>query len=251
MTKKRILFEAPVYTHEAAILAAANGVDRLELCADFGEGGTTPSAGLLKVIKRTVPIPVFVMIRPRGGDFMYAPRELEAMMEDIEILGELGADGFVFGALRPGGKVDAEACRRLLEVTQEKPCTFHRAFDKVPDQLTALETIVNLGFKRILTSGGKNSVSEGRSALLDVLTQAANRITVLPGGGLTGEDLVTLNRTGFLREVHRSCKYFRPSEGGQQKGEVRLSMLDQTEGKVLTVDPELVRSFRNSLDNLG
>ncbi len=250
MTAKRILFEAPVYTHEAAILAAANGVDRLELCADFGEGGTTPSAGLLKVIKRQVPIPVFVMIRPRGGDFMYAPRELEAMQEDIEILGKIGADGFVFGALRPSGKVDAEACRKLLEVAREKPCTFHRAFDKVPDQLAALETIANLGFKRILSSGGKNSVSEGVSALMDVLTQADNRITVLPGGGLTDKDLVTLNQTGFLREVHRSCKYFRPSEGDQQKSEVRLSMLDQTEGKVLTVYPELVRSFRKTLDNL-
>ncbi|MDN3689235.1 copper homeostasis protein CutC [Cyclobacterium jeungdonense] len=250
MTGKRILFEAPVYTHEAAILAAANGVDRLELCADFGEGGTTPSAGLLKVIKRQVPVPVFVMIRPRGGDFMYSPGELEAMLADIKILGDVGADGFVFGALHSTGKVDVDACKRLLEAAQDKPCTFHRAFDKVPDQFTALESIVSLGFKRILTSGGKNRVSEGLSVLTELLTRAANRVTVLPGGGLTAEDLVHLNQSGFLREVHSSCKYFRPSEGSQQKSEVRLSLLDQTEGKVLTVDPALVQSFRNTLDDL-
>lgn len=251
MTEKRILFEAPVYTHEAAILAAANGVDRLELCADFGEGGTTPSAGLLKVIKRQVPVPVFVMIRPRGGDFIYSPGELAAMLEDLKILGNLGADGFVFGVLQPSGEVDRSACKRLIEAARDKPCTFHRAFDQVPDQFAALETIVSLGFKRILTSGGKNSVSKGLSMLTDVLKRAANRITVLPGGGLTGEDLVHLNQSGFLREVHSSCKQFRPSAGSRQKTEVRLSQLDQTEGKVLTVDTELVRAFRKTVDDLG
>ncbi|WP_375583160.1 copper homeostasis protein CutC [Cyclobacterium xiamenense] len=246
----RILFEAPVYTMEAAVLAAANGVDRLELCADYGEGGTSPSAGLLKTIKANVSVPVFVMIRPRGGDFVYSDPELQAMEEDIRILGEQGADGFVLGVLHPSGQVNEPACAALLAAAGEKPCTFHRAFDLIPDKLSALEHIISLGFQRILSSGGGNRVSEGLPVLQQVMRQAMGRIVLMPGGGLTTEDLRPLYQTGHLREVHRSCKRLRTSNGRQVNPPVRLSLLDETEGKILTVDPDLVRSFRKSLDGL-
>lgn len=131
--------------------------------------------------QKTSSNPGFCDDPPRGGDFIYSPGELEAMQEDITLLRELGADGFVFGVLQSSGEVDQDACQRLIETAGGKPCTFHRAFDKVPDQLAALEIIIGLGFKRILTSGGKNSVPEGSSSLLEVLIQAAHRITVLPG----------------------------------------------------------------------
>ncbi|SEJ71229.1 copper homeostasis protein [Cyclobacterium xiamenense] len=247
---KRIVFEAPVYTLEAAILAASNGVDRLELCADFGEGGTSPSAGLLKVVKAHVAVPVFVMIRPRGGDFVYSRYELQAMREDIRILGRLGADGFVLGVLHPSGAVNETACAALIDAAEGKPCTFHRAFDLIPDKLTALDRIISLGFKRILTSGGSNTVSEGLSVLAEVLTHAGERITVMPGGGLATKNLAPLARTGQLREVHRSCKMLRPSDSVPPDPLVRLSLLDEMERKILTVDPALVRSFREALDDL-
>src|SRR5690554_603966 len=113
---KKVMLEAPVYTLEAALLAAQSGVARLELCADFAEGGTTPAAGLLSHIKSQVDIPVFVMIRPRGVDFVYLPGELEVMKQDIRILKSYGADGFVFGVLEPDGEVNQEACRSLIAV---------------------------------------------------------------------------------------------------------------------------------------
>src|SRR5690606_28383819 len=146
---KKVLLEAPVYTLEAALLAAQSGVARLELCADFAEGGTTPAAGLLSFIKSRVNIPVFVMIRPRGVDFVYLPEELEVMKADIQILKSYGADGFVFGVLEPDGRVNQEACRSLLSVAGGLPCTFHRAFDASADLDQSLEAVIQCGFDRI------------------------------------------------------------------------------------------------------
>ena len=113
---EKILLEAPVFTVEAAIKAAEYGIDRLELCSDFGEGGETPSAGMLAFLKEKVDVPIFVMLRPRGGDFVYSSEELYVMKKDIAILKNLGADGFVFGVLDQNGQVDREACKYLINV---------------------------------------------------------------------------------------------------------------------------------------
>src|SRR5690606_2952844 len=156
-TMSKILLESPVYTLEAALLAAEYGVDRLELCADFGEGGVTPSAGMLSYLKSKIQIPIFVMIRPRGGDFFYSGEELEVMEKEIEILKSFGADGFVFGVLDAKGSVNKKACSILIRAAGGKPCTFHRAFDASSDMEKALEAVIACGFDRILTSGGKNN----------------------------------------------------------------------------------------------
>ena len=151
---ERIILEAPVFTLEAAMLAADFGIDRLELCADFGEGGTTPGAGMLAYLKSKVQIPIFVMIRPRGGDFIYSSDELEVMRKEISILKALGADGFVFGILKSDGKVDTEANHSLIKMADGLPCTFHRAFDASSNLDESLEKVIDCGFLRILTSGG-------------------------------------------------------------------------------------------------
>lgn len=250
MSKGNIVFEAPVYTIEAALLAVEHGADRLELCADFGEGGTTPCPGLLKEIKKHVPVPVFVMIRCRGGDFLYSERELQAMQTDMGILLENGADGFVFGALTSSGEVDESACNKLIQGAKEKPCTFHRAFDLIPDKKSALEKIVSLGFERILTSGGAPNVAAGSEMIGKLFLWASDRIIIIPGGGLKAADLRDLHQSWPLKEVHSSCKAFRKSAMNLPPTGLKLSLIEEMEGKVLTVDPQLIRSFRAALDDL-
>src|SRR5690606_32553372 len=135
-----------------ALSAADYGVDRLELCADFGEGGTTPSAGMLAHIKASVDIPVFVMIRPRGGDFFYSEGEIEVMKRDIAFFKSLGADGFVFGVLDKPGDVGCFVCCRMLQGAGDSPCTFHRAIDAAADGMKSIENVISLGSARLLTS---------------------------------------------------------------------------------------------------
>lgn len=206
---KRILLEAPVFTIEAALLADRFGVDRIELCSDFGEGGETPSVGALAYLKGKIKIPIYVMIRPRGGDFVYSEEELEVMRIDIQILASYGADGFVFGVLDEAGNVNQKACEILIKEAVGKPCTFHRAFDVCSDSKIALETIIACGFKRILTSGMRNSVSDGLPEIHDLLTLAQDRIIIMPGGGLKPSDVEKLKASKEFIDVHASCKGYR------------------------------------------
>lgn len=244
----KILLESPVYTLEAALLAAEYGVDRLELCADFGEGGVTPSAGMLSYLKSTIQIPVFVMIRPRGGDFFYSEEELEVMYREIEILKSFGADGFVFGILQADGTVNTDACSALIRAAGGIPCTFHRAFDASSDMESALAAVIDCGFDRILTSGGKNTVTEGLEVIKKMMLTAGNRIIIMPGGGTEPSHLAQLHSTGYLKEVHSSCKSYRNSRSTHinpllQEG---VGNADQ----VLTVDKALVEGFQEEIDKL-
>ncbi|MCH7411677.1 copper homeostasis protein CutC [Belliella sp. DSM 111904] len=242
---RKILLESPVFTVQAALQAAKGGVDRIELCADFGEGGVTPSAGMLSYLKSTIDIPIFVMIRPRGGDFYYEESELCIMERDIAILDELNADGFVFGLLDAYGNVDKRACERLLKVAKSKPCTFHRAFDVCPDHSQALEDIIALGFQRLLTSGGKANPGEGMGNLLHWLERYGDQITIMPGGGLSLEHLDQLLNSAQLREVHASCKVYVESEVlfKHNPEDVSMSIDPEHFYHRLTVDPTLVSAF--------
>lgn len=201
-----ILLEAPVFNIQSALDAARFGVHRLELCANFPEGGETPSVGMLEVLKSELDIPVFVMIRPRGGDFCYSQKELLVMKRDIEALGKAGADGFVFGVLDSKGAVQNDACESLLRAASGKPCTFHRAFDACQDPERSLEAIIQLGFQRILTSGARNSVSEGMDLIEKLLQMAGDRIIIMPGGGSKPEHLSHLQKYSNFQEIHASCK---------------------------------------------
>ncbi|WP_194974745.1 copper homeostasis protein CutC [Aquiflexum lacus] len=238
-----ILLEAPVFTIEAGLKAAKFGIDRLELCSDFGEGGETPSAGALSFLKEKVQIPVFVMIRPRGGDFVYSPEELYVMRKDIAILKSHGADGFVFGVLDKNGHVDKEACKYLMYAVEDLPCTFHRAFDISRDKEKAMEDIISCGFQRILTSGGENDVTKGMSNILKWLDQASNQIIIMPGGGLKPSHISELINTRKLQEVHASCKTFRPTESNYSHPSVSLSNDPNAFKQVLTIDRTLVTEF--------
>ncbi len=241
MTMAKILLEAPVFNVESALQAEVFGIDRIELCADFSEGGTTPSAGIFTVLKKTLSIPIFVMIRPRGGDFIYSEVETGAMRTDLILFKSLGADGFVFGALLADGTIDTSTCQKLLEAAGSIPCTFHRAFDVSPNLEESLEILINLGFTRVLTSGGKSSVSSAIDVLQKLLHLAKDRIIVMPGGGLQAECIPSLRETGLLKEIHASCRDLRKGKNEYQNP--NLSIFSD----VLTINPDVVKRFKNLL----
>lgn len=243
----KILLEAPVFNLQGSLEAAELGIDRLELCANFPEGGETPSAGMLRFLKSEIDIPVFVMIRPRGGDFVYSKKELLVMKQDIQILKDMGADGFVFGVLDSHGNVDQNANEFLKRAAGDHPCTFHRAFDASADLFDSLEKIIDLGFDRILTSGGKNSLTEGLQTVFDLMVQAQGRISIMPGGGTKAEHVPFLQKSGFLKEVHASCKKAKASENQFINPDLSFSSPPLDYSMHFGIDPELVKGFKTVL----
>ena len=239
-----MLLEAPVFNLQASLEAAQLGIDRLELCANFPEGGETPSAGMLRFLKREIDIPIFVMIRPRGGNFVSSPKELLVMKQDIQLLGDLGADGFVFGALDAQGSVNESACESLLRAAESKPCTFHRAFDASADLTGSLEKIIQLGFHRVLTSGGENSIEEGLPQVMALLEQAKERIIILPGGGLKVTHVSRLKESGYLKEVHASCKLAKPTDNQFVKSDLNFVGTPLDFSMNFGIDPQLVHEFK-------
>ncbi|KAK2536020.1 copper homeostasis protein cutC homolog isoform X2 [Columba livia] len=171
------------------------------------KGGPPPAW----VVKQCVRVPVFVMIRPRGGDFLYSDREVEVMKADIRLAKLHGADGLVFGALTEDGRIDTELCTALLAVCRPLPVTFHRAFDMVHDPVVALETLISLGFERVLTSGCDSSALEGLSLIKRLAEQAKGRIVVVPGGGITERNLQRILEGSAASEFHCSARSARDS----------------------------------------
>uniref|UniRef100_A0A4W4FTC9 Copper homeostasis protein cutC homolog n=1 Tax=Electrophorus electricus TaxID=8005 RepID=A0A4W4FTC9_ELEEL len=206
------LMEVCVDSVESAINAERGGAGRIELCSSLLEGGITPSIGLLQVVKENVQIPVYVMIRPRGGDFLYTDREVEVMRKDIELMKSHKADGLVLGALTEDGRVDVALCMELLAACRPLPVTFHRAFDMVHDPSVALETLASLGFERILTSGCDSSALEGL-LLIKRLVEQVNSIYIFMSqrGGITERNLQRILEGSGAQEFHCSARSSRES----------------------------------------
>ncbi|XP_066276884.1 copper homeostasis protein cutC homolog [Branchiostoma lanceolatum] len=203
--------EVCVDSVESAVNAEEGGASRLELCGNLIEGGTTPSLGLLKVVKQNVGIPVYVMIRPRGGDFLYSTTEREVMMADLRLAKEQGADGIVLGALTEDGNIDKDFCSQLIGLARPLPVTFHRAFDMVEDPSQALEDVISLGCERLLTSGCDSTVLEGLPTLKKLTKQARERIIIVPGGGINERNLPRVLEGTGAREFHCSASSFKQS----------------------------------------
>jgi len=199
---RRYILEISVESVEAAFAAERGGADRIELCSNLREGGTTPGAELLRMARERVRLPIFVMIRPRGGDFFYSDGQFAAMRESIDAAAELGADGFVLGLLDARGRVDVERTRELVERAEPLPVTFHRAFDACADLGAGLEDVIKTRAARVLTSGGKPTAPEAFEVLGELVRSAGERIVVMPGSGLNGENIhEAVERTG-AREYH-------------------------------------------------
>jgi copper homeostasis protein len=190
---------------DSARAAQEGGAVRVELCDNLVEGGTTPSLGMVRATRRAIGIDLMVMIRPRGGDFCYTPAEVEAMEADIDVARAEGAQGVVFGMLSPDGTVDRELTARLVRRAGNLWVTFHRAFDMTRDPLEALETLIELGVQRVLTSGQEPTVLEGLDLITRLVQRAGDRIVVLPGGGITPGNVQQIVQTAHPKELHVSA----------------------------------------------
>jgi len=190
----------------SALAAQQGGADRVELFENLEQGGTTPSAGSIATARDMLRIPLFVLIRPRPGDFCYGPLEAEIMLRDITYCRQLGCDGVVIGALTTDGDVDAGLCSELMRAAGPMGVTFHRAFDAARDLSAALEQIIGLGCERVLSSGGHASAERGRFALASLVKQAAGRISVMAGAGLNAGNIQQVARDSGCLELHGSAK---------------------------------------------
>ena len=197
--------EIACFNLESAIIAQENGADRVELCANMKEGGTTPDFKITEQARKELTIDLNVMIRPRGGDFVYSYNEFEQMKAEIIAFKKLNVDGFVFGILDKEGNVNIEQNKELVALASPIPCTFHRAFDVVNKVYESLETVIDCGFKTILTSGQEKNVVEGIDVLAELVKKANNRIVIMPGGGLRSTNISLLKEKTKAVFYHSSA----------------------------------------------
>lgn len=213
-----------------SIQSAANAKDggavRIELCQGLIEGGTTPSPATIEYAVKELGLQVFVLVRPRGGDFCYNELEIKTMEEDVEFCKRAGVAGIVVGFLHPDGSIDTELTRRFVKLAAPLPVTFHRAFDRCPEPLKALEQIIDCGCARILTSGCKATAMEGANLLKQLVQQANGRIKILAGSGVTPENAAALRKKTGAPEIHGSCKITRPDGAWETDSEQVKKLLE-------------------------
>ncbi|MEZ0541957.1 copper homeostasis protein CutC [Fibrella arboris] len=217
-----MLIEVCAYSVDDCLAAQQAGASRIELCTARAEGGLTPSLGLIRQARAATLLPIFVMIRPRGGDFVYSASELAVMEADIDVARLAGADGVVLGTLLPDGQVDRETTRRLVKYAHPLPVTFHRAFDLTNDAQEALETLVDLGIATILTSGQQPRAIDALPLLEALASQARGRITIMAGSGVNGHNAAQLARTG-VTALHLSGSVTTESPMQFRRGNVPMA----------------------------
>jgi copper homeostasis protein len=189
----------------SSLIAQSAGAHRVELCANLLEGGTTPSFALIEMArKQLIKTKLYVLVRPRSGDFLYNDLEFEILKSDIHQCGKIGCDGVVIGLLNIDGTVDIPRNRELIEIAKQYAMgvTFHRAFDSCVDLFFALEDVINLGCERLLTSGGKSTAIEGASVISELIKKANNRVIIMPGAGITPENVSELLEKTGANEIH-------------------------------------------------
>jgi copper homeostasis protein len=244
----RVVLEVCVASVDDALTAVAGGTDRLELNCALALGGLTPSAGLFAEVRRRVRVPVIAMVRPRPGGFYYSDADFEVMARDAEALLAAGADGLAFGILTANGEIDRARCGQLRELCRDRAAVFHRAFDVTPDPFAAMETLIDLGFTRVMTSGQEQTAVEGADLIGKLIDRAASRIEVLPAGGInsvTAPQLVA--RTGCV-QVHASARGRSVDPSIRDRSRVRFSTSDEhPEGAYDRTDPDVLTDLRLAL----
>ena len=246
-----MMLEVCIDSVEAAIAAERGGAGRVELCSDLLEGGVTPGAGLIAAVRRHVAIGVFVMIRPRGGDFCYSDLEFEVMRAEIEEARRLGADGVALGVLDEQGRVDGPRTRELVELARPLPVTFHRAIDMTPDLDAALEDVIRTGAARILTSGGAPDAMRGMQQIARMVKSAAGRIAVMPGCGVRLTNIAELAAATGACEFHSSVKSAAPSPVKFRKDGMTVGAETERAYTRYTVRAEQVRALVEALEKAG
>jgi copper homeostasis protein len=227
----------------SAWTAQNTGAHRIELCTDPGEGGTTASLGMIKTVRENIQIPLYPIIRPRGGNFLYSNEEFEIMLNDVALCRQLNCDGIVTGLLQSDGTVDKKRTAKLVELAYPLGVSFHRAFDWSIDPHEALEAIVETGCERILTSGQCPMAMQGAGLLKALIQQAANRIIIMPGSGLRAQNIIEMaEKTGAV-EFHTSARVKLPNSMQY------LNDAMQDDQQTVFADPSEIEAMLRSLDN--
>ena len=194
------------FTIESCIIAESSGANRIELCDNPGEGGTTPSYGFIKTARKKLSIELYPIIRPRAGDFLYSDEEFEIMKKDVLICKKSGCDGIVIGILDEDGNVDKQRCSQLVQLAYPLGVTFHRAFDRTNDPFKAMEDIIDIGCERILTSGQRPSVVDGIELIAQLIEKAEERIIIMPGSGVRADNIADIAMKTKATEFHTSAR---------------------------------------------
>ena len=245
-----VLLEIVAYSLLSAKAACAGGADRLELCENAAEGGTTPSLGTLEAAV-ALGLPVHAMIRPRGGDFLYETDEVRVMERDIDLARSAGARGIVLGALRADASVDVDLCRRLVERAGGLPVTFHRAFDWAADPVRSLDDVIRCGCRRLLTSGRAASAMGGAGLIADLVRRAGADLVVMAGAGVSESNAAELVRATGVRELHGSLGRVRPSLMEVRPPSIGLGSAPSWEADAIpAADPGRIRATKEALARL-
>ena len=248
----KYLLEVCIDSFESALNAQAGGADRVELCDNLYEGGTTPSIGMISMVRESLSIKLNVIIRPRGGDFLYSDAEYDIMKFDILKAKEAGADGVVIGLLLPGGLVDTERTRELVELARPMSVTFHRAFDMTPEPFKAIDDIISTGADRLLTSGQQNLVPDSVGLVKRLIEHAAGRIIIMPGSGINRKNIAEIaGRTGAT-EFHLTGRKKMKSRMEYRKEGIFMGGLPEIPEYTRKVaDIKKLRTIRDILDSSG
>jgi copper homeostasis protein len=233
-------------SYPSALAAQKGGANRIELCENMAEGGTTPSYAQIKLCKEKLNIPIWPIIRPRGGDFLYSDDEFELMKEDIKICKTLNCDGVVTGILLANGEIDKNRCAELIELAKPMPISFHRAFDMSNDLEKALEDLIDLGFIRVLTSGGTENAFNGMEMIAKLINQADGRLEIMPGAGINPDNISTIaTRTG-AKNFHSSARVFVKSKMEYRNSKTNMGSVED-EYQYQQTSSELVKEMVEKL----
>ncbi|MFM2135780.1 MAG: Copper homeostasis protein CutC [Bacteroidota bacterium] len=246
----RVLIEVACTNMVSVRAAIESGADRIELCAALGVGGITPSDGFIREALEKSSVPVFVMIRPREGDFLYSSEELEIMLKDVAMCRSAGVPGIVTGMLTKDGEIDKEKAKRIMEAAGDMSVTFHRAFDLSADAMQSLSDLVGLGFHRLLTSGMAASAPVGADCIRELVVKSDGKITVMAGAGVRPDNVASLVRSTGVREVHLSGKVMMKSGMSFRRDHLAMGTPDTDDYLLPVTDAAIIRALRKELDAL-
>jgi copper homeostasis protein len=234
---------------DSAVAAQCGGAHRVELCSNLLEGGVTPSAGLISTVRRKLAIDLYIMIRPRGGDFCYTAEEFETMEKDVLMAKQLGANGIVVGILQEDGNVDVARTRCLVEMARPLKTTFHRAFDMSRELSKSLEDVIKAGADRVLTSGGEQKAEDGIRTIAKLVKNADQRISLMVGGGITRSNVHRVIKATHVREIHASMRVHVPSPMRHRNERISMGLAKGREYQRALVLQEEVRRLMESAND--
>jgi copper homeostasis protein len=240
----KMILEVCSFSYEGCQIAQAAGADRIELCSNALEGGTTPSYGLVKKVRENIHLKIYPIIRPRGGDFLYTSDELDIMKHEIQLCKELGCDGIATGIQIADGRIDMDQMKRIVEIAWPMKVTCIRAFDIVPDPYEAIESLIDAGCERILTSGMAASAIEGAEAINKFINYAGNRIIIMPGSGIRADNINYLVQHTGAHEFHTSARIFLPDNVSWHS----QTITNKDFGQAVSCDFKQIKEIRRLLD---